>query len=127
MEVPLYCTYHCTVPYYNTETKATQVLSLSSSRVRLVSSRGTWQSTTNVQDILHPFLLAPTQIVKMLLMLMLVFSVSWLPYHAYFVATYFSPEIRRFRYIQHIFLAFYWLAMSHAMVYPVVYYLMNPT
>ena len=63
----------------------------------------------------------------MLLMLTLVFSVSWLPYHSYFVATYFQPDIRRFRGIQHIFLAFYWLAMSHAMVYPVVYYFMNPT
>ena len=29
--------------------------------------------------------------------------------------------------LQHVFLAFYWLAMSHAIVNPVVYFLMNPT
>ena len=29
--------------------------------------------------------------------------------------------------VQHVFLAFYWLAMSHAIVNPVVYFLMNPT
>ncbi len=52
---------------------------------------------------------------------------SWLPYHAYFVLAYFRPGIRRFPGIQHIFLAFYWLAMSHAIVYPLVYYFMNPT
>ena len=29
--------------------------------------------------------------------------------------------------MQHVFLAFYWLAMSHGLVNPVVYFVMNPT
>ena len=67
------------------------------------------------------------QIVKMLVVLILIFGVCWLPYHAYFIYSYHYPSVRRMNNIQHIFLAFYWFAMTHSMVNPIVYYHMNPT
>lgn len=44
------------------------------------------------------------------------FALAWLPYHAYFIYVYHDFRITSYRYIQHIYLAFYWLAMSNAMV-----------
>ncbi len=67
------------------------------------------------------------QIVKMLIVLTVIFGVCWLPYHAYFLVLYYFPSISFAAGIQHVFLAFYWLAMSHATVNPAVYFLMNPT
>ena len=67
------------------------------------------------------------QIVKMLVVLIFNFGVCWLPYHAYFIYSYHYPGVKSFKHIQHIFLAFYWFAMSHSCVNPIVYYLMNPT
>ena len=63
----------------------------------------------------------------MLIALMVIFGVCWLPYHAYFLALYYVPTLGGIYGIQHVFLAFYWLAMSHALVNPIVYFLMNPT
>jgi tachykinin receptor 3 len=63
----------------------------------------------------------------MLIALLVVFGACWLPYHMYFLILYYNPRISSFKGIQHVFLAFYWLAMSHAIVNPVVYVLMNPT
>ena len=62
----------------------------------------------------------------MLVVLTVIFGVCWLPYHVYFLVLYHMPGMTSMRFIQHVFLAFYWLAMSHAVVNPVVYYLMNP-
>ena len=63
----------------------------------------------------------------MLVVLIFNFGVCWLPYHAYFIYSYHYPDVKSFKHIQHIFLAFYWFAMSHSTVNPIVYYLMNPT
>ena len=63
----------------------------------------------------------------MLVVLTLIFGFSWLPYQFYFVLIDYYPRITNMTGIQHIFLGFYWLAMSHATVNPVVYYFMNPT
>ncbi len=37
------------------------------------------------------------------------------------------PQVVSFEHIQHIYLGFYWFAMSNSMVNPIVYYIMNPT
>nr|XP_040576875.1 tachykinin-like peptides receptor 86C [Lepeophtheirus salmonis] len=66
------------------------------------------------------------KIVKMLIILILIFSICWFPYHAYFIYTYYRPDVIKMKNIQHIFLLFYWFAMTHSGVNPVVYYLMNP-
>ena len=61
----------------------------------------------------------------MLWMLLIYFGICWLPYHSYFIVTIYYPEMRAYPGIQHIFLSFYWFAMSHAIVNPIVYFIMN--
>ena len=51
--------------------------------------------------------------------------VCWAPYHIYFIYSYHNPSIARKAYIGHIFLFFYWLAMSNTCVNPIIYYVMN--
>jgi tachykinin receptor 3 len=53
------------------------------------------------------------------------FVVCWLPYHGYFVYQFIDDQIISYKYSQHIFLTFYWLAMSNTMINPLVYYYMN--
>ena len=55
----------------------------------------------------------------------LIFMVCWAPYHIYFIYSYHNPSIARKTYIGHIFLFFYWLAMSNTCVNPIIYYVMN--
>ena len=65
------------------------------------------------------------QVVKMFIVVVIIFAVCWLPYHVYFIYTYHDTEIRRQPYIQHVYLGFYWLAMSNSMFNPLIYYWMN--
>uniref|UniRef100_A0A1S4KIK8 G-protein coupled receptors family 1 profile domain-containing protein n=2 Tax=Ixodes scapularis TaxID=6945 RepID=A0A1S4KIK8_IXOSC len=64
-------------------------------------------------------------VVKMLFTVVALFTVSWLPYHIYFLYVFHHPNVVYVDYIQHVYLAMYWLAMSHAMYNPLVYYFMN--
>ena len=54
-----------------------------------------------------------------------IFMVCWAPYHMYFIYSYHNPNITKIPYISHIYLAFYWLAMSNTCVNPIIYYWMN--
>ena len=53
------------------------------------------------------------------------FVVCWLPYHVYFVYQFFDRDVNRSKHVQHIYLGFYWLAMSNTMINPLIYYFMN--
>ncbi|XP_022245713.1 neuromedin-K receptor-like [Limulus polyphemus] len=64
-------------------------------------------------------------VVRMLVAVALVFAICWLPYHVYFIYAYHHPKILKTDYIQHVYLAFYWLAMSNSTYNPIVYYCMN--
>ncbi|KAL1445456.1 hypothetical protein MTO96_045021, partial [Rhipicephalus appendiculatus] len=64
-------------------------------------------------------------VVKMLFTVVLLFAVCWLPYHAYFLYVSHNPDVVYLDHIQHVYLAMYWLAMSHAMCNPLIYYCMN--
>ena len=83
------------------------------------------------------------KIVKMFGAVTLIFAICWLPYHVYFIYSYFFPEIMKVIwstkwtictnlycfckawYTQHMFLFFYWLAMFNCCVNPMVYYWRN--
>lgn len=54
-----------------------------------------------------------------------IFGICWLPYHMFYVYAYHNPSITSSSYVPHLFLGFYWLAMSNSMVNPVIYYWMN--
>ncbi|XP_037521254.2 tachykinin-like peptides receptor 86C [Rhipicephalus sanguineus] len=68
---------------------------------------------------------AKQKVVKMLFTVVFLFAVCWLPYHAYFLYVSHNPHVVYLDHIQHVYLAMYWLAMSHAMCNPIVYYCMN--
>ncbi|CAH1101890.1 unnamed protein product [Psylliodes chrysocephalus] len=65
------------------------------------------------------------RVVKMFISVVMIFGVCWLPYHGYFIYVYFDTNILFYKYTQHVYLGFYWFAMSNAMVNPIIYYWMN--
>ena len=65
------------------------------------------------------------QLVVMFSVVVTIFMVCWAPYHIYFIYSYHEPNITKIPYISHIYLAFYWLAMSNTCVNPIIYYWMN--
>ncbi|XP_045484854.1 tachykinin-like peptides receptor 86C [Pieris rapae] len=65
------------------------------------------------------------KVVKMFILVIVIFGLCWLPYHSYFIFTHFYPSVLYMKYIQHVYLGFYWLAMANAMVNPIIYYWMN--
>ena len=65
------------------------------------------------------------KVVRMFIIMVTMFALAWLPYHLYFIYIFHDKRIVSYRYIQHIYLAFYWLAMSNAMVNPLIYYWLN--
>ncbi|XP_065583386.1 tachykinin-like peptides receptor 86C [Artemia franciscana] len=68
---------------------------------------------------------AKKKIVRMFIILVAVFTICWLPYHIYFIYQYHDPEFLGTTYVKHVYLAVYWLAMSNAMINPLLYYAMN--
>ncbi|VVC27941.1 Neurokinin receptor,G protein-coupled receptor, rhodopsin-like,GPCR, rhodopsin-like, 7TM [Cinara cedri] len=65
------------------------------------------------------------RVVKMMIVVVTIFAICWLPYHIYFIVTSHMPELTTEPYIQDVYLAFYWLAMSNSMHNPIVYCWMN--
>ncbi|PNF38360.1 hypothetical protein B7P43_G08973, partial [Cryptotermes secundus] len=65
------------------------------------------------------------KVVRMFVIVVSIFAFCWLPYHGYFIYAYHNNSIVASSYVQHMYLAFYWLAMSNAMVNPLIYYWMN--
>ncbi|KRT83801.1 G protein-coupled receptor, partial [Oryctes borbonicus] len=65
------------------------------------------------------------KVVKMFIFIVTVFCVCWLPYHGYFIYTHIDRSVVYSKYVQHVYLGFYWFAMANAMVNPLIYYWMN--
>uniref|UniRef100_A0A1A9VSM4 G-protein coupled receptors family 1 profile domain-containing protein n=1 Tax=Glossina austeni TaxID=7395 RepID=A0A1A9VSM4_GLOAU len=61
----------------------------------------------------------------MMMVVVLIFAVCWLPFHAYFLLTSCYPAITEAPFIQEIYLLIYWLAMSNSMYNPIIYCWMN--
>uniref|UniRef100_A0A182F7J9 G-protein coupled receptors family 1 profile domain-containing protein n=1 Tax=Anopheles albimanus TaxID=7167 RepID=A0A182F7J9_ANOAL len=65
------------------------------------------------------------RVVKMMMIVVIIFAVCWLPFHFYFIITSYYPELTKKPYIQEVYLAIYWLAMSNSMYNPIIYCWMN--
>lgn len=65
------------------------------------------------------------KVVRMFIAVVTIFAICWLPYHMFYVYSYHKPHITSKSYVPHLFLGFYWLAMSNSMVNPIIYYWMN--
>lgn len=61
----------------------------------------------------------------MMIVVVSLFAVCWLPYQLYFIVSFHVPEINDKPFIQELYLAIYWLAMSNAMYNPIIYVCMN--
>lgn len=65
------------------------------------------------------------QVVKMFIIVVVIFAICWLPYQGFFFFLYHHKHLAENSNIPHVYLSFYWLAMSNAMVNPIIYYWMN--
>ncbi|OXU27414.1 hypothetical protein TSAR_003759 [Trichomalopsis sarcophagae] len=65
------------------------------------------------------------RVVKMMMVVVMIFAVCWLPFHVYFIVTSYLPHLTNEPYIQELYLAIYWLAMSNSMYNPIIYCWMN--
>lgn len=70
-------------------------------------------------------LFAKRKVVKMMIIVVCTFAVCWLPYHIYFLLHQFFPEMLEQVFIQQVYLAIMWLAMSSTMYNPIIYYCLN--
>ena len=61
----------------------------------------------------------------MFMVVLAVFGLCWLPYQAYFIYSYYHTSILSQAVTQHVFLAFFWLAMANSALNPVIYFLMD--
>ncbi|XP_028844792.1 substance-K receptor [Denticeps clupeoides] len=68
---------------------------------------------------------AKRKVVKMMIVVVVTFTFCWLPYHVYFILGSFSKEIYNEQYIQQVYLAIFWLAMSSTMYNPIIYCCLN--
>ncbi|XP_076848352.1 LOW QUALITY PROTEIN: tachykinin receptor 1a [Brachyhypopomus gauderio] len=73
----------------------------------------------------HEQLAAKRKVVKMMIVVVCTFAVCWLPYHVYFLIHQFFPELFERPFIQQVYLAIMWLAMSSTMYNPIIYCCLN--
>ncbi|KAF6731094.1 Neuromedin-K receptor [Oryzias melastigma] len=65
------------------------------------------------------------KVVKMMVVVVVTFALCWLPYHVYFILGTFNIDIYKQHYIQQVYLAIFWLAMSSTMYNPIIYCCLN--
>ncbi|CAG5854408.1 substance-K receptor isoform 2-T2 [Menidia menidia] len=76
-------------------------------------------------DHYHCQITAKRKVVKMMVVVVLTFAFCWLPYHIYFILGSFNRDIYKQHYIQQVYLAIFWLAMSSTMYNPIIYCCLN--
>ncbi|NXB62546.1 NK1R protein, partial [Struthidea cinerea] len=76
-------------------------------------------------DRYHEQVSAKRKVVKMMIIVVCTFALCWLPYHVYFTLQYLRPEWYLRRFIQQVYLAVMWLAMSSTMYNPIIYCCLN--
>ncbi|XP_068927659.1 substance-K receptor [Petaurus breviceps papuanus] len=65
------------------------------------------------------------QFVKTMVAVVVTFAICWLPYHLYFILGTFRQDIYCHKFIQQVYLALFWLAMSSTMYNPIIYCCLN--
>ncbi|XP_035292028.1 LOW QUALITY PROTEIN: tachykinin receptor 1a [Anguilla anguilla] len=70
-------------------------------------------------------LTAKRKVVKMMIVVVCTFATCWLPYHVYFLLYEFFPHLFEEPFIQQVYLAVMWLAMSSTMYNPIIYCCLN--
>ncbi|XP_006630635.1 substance-K receptor [Lepisosteus oculatus] len=68
---------------------------------------------------------AKRKVVKMMIVVVVTFAMCWLPFHLYFILGSFIEDIYKQKYIQQVYLAIFWLAMSSTMYNPIIYCCLN--
>ncbi|XP_012514212.1 PREDICTED: substance-K receptor isoform X2 [Propithecus coquereli] len=68
---------------------------------------------------------AKKKFVKTMVLVVVTFAVCWLPYHLYFILGSFQKDIYCHKFIQQVYLALFWLAMSSTMYNPIIYCCLN--
>ncbi|KAL4636023.1 substance-P receptor [Arapaima gigas] len=68
---------------------------------------------------------AKRKVVKMMIVVVCTFATCWLPYHVYFLLHEFFPDLFEHTFIQQVYLAIMWLAMSSTMYNPIIYCCLN--
>ncbi|XP_027018283.2 neuromedin-K receptor [Tachysurus fulvidraco] len=68
---------------------------------------------------------AKRKVVKMMMVVVGTFALCWLPYHVYFIITGLYSNISRWKFIQQVYLAVLWLAMSSTVYNPIIYCCLN--
>ncbi|KAJ8794979.1 hypothetical protein J1605_018566 [Eschrichtius robustus] len=63
--------------------------------------------------------------VKTMVPVVVTFAICWLPYHLYFILGSFQEDIYCHKFIQQVYLALVWLAMSFTMYNPIIYCCLN--
>ncbi|XP_063167034.1 substance-P receptor-like isoform X2 [Candoia aspera] len=76
-------------------------------------------------DRYHEQVSAKRKVVKMMIIVVCTFAICWLPYHVYFLVQPFKVEVYSEKYIQQVYLAIMWLAMSSTMYNPIIYCCLN--
>ncbi|XP_001368100.3 neuromedin-K receptor [Monodelphis domestica] len=79
----------------------------------------------DTSDKYHEQLKAKRKVVKMMIIVVVTFAICWLPYHIYFIITGIYQHLNRWKYIQQVYLASFWLAMSSTMYNPIIYCCLN--
>ncbi|NXS47363.1 NK1R protein, partial [Balaeniceps rex] len=76
-------------------------------------------------DRYHEQVSAKRKVVKMMIIVVCTFALCWLPYHIYFTLQYVQPKWYLQKFIQQVYLAIMWLAMSSTMYNPIIYCCLN--
>lgn len=71
------------------------------------------------------YLQAKKKFVKTMVLVVVIFAICWLPYHLYFILGSFQEDIYCHKFIQQVYLAIFWLAMSSTMYNPIIYCCLN--
>uniref|UniRef100_A0A8C8RUA1 Substance-P receptor n=1 Tax=Pelusios castaneus TaxID=367368 RepID=A0A8C8RUA1_9SAUR len=76
-------------------------------------------------DRYHEQVSAKRKVVKMMIVVVCTFAGCWLPYHMFFLLHFFNSDLLQEKFIQQVYLAIMWLAMSSTMYNPIIYCCLN--